>query len=57
MPNKVIGLFACWWTGGSSQSVVLEDGAFLPYVVLVEERNDRNFEYQERMLEELKSFF
>jgi hypothetical protein len=36
MPLQVIDLFACWWTGGRSWSVVVEDGSFLSFVVLVE---------------------
>jgi hypothetical protein len=35
----------------------VEDGSFLPFLVLVEGRNDRNFEDKERMIEELITFF
>jgi hypothetical protein len=35
----------------------VEDVALWPLVVPLEEKNDRNFENRERMLEELDSFF
>jgi hypothetical protein len=35
----------------------VEDGAFLPFVVLWREQNDRNFEDRERTLEKLKTFY
>jgi hypothetical protein len=36
----------------------VEDSSFLPFFLcLLKERNDRNFEDKERMIEELKTFF
>jgi hypothetical protein len=58
MPLRVIDLFASWWTGGRSQSAVV--WKMVPSCLmwcLWRERNDRNFEDQERSIEELKSFF
>jgi hypothetical protein len=58
MPNRVVDLFACWWMGNRSQSAVIWNIVF-PCLMwcLWRERNDRNFENQERTLEELMSFF
>jgi hypothetical protein len=36
MPNRVVDLFVCLWTGGCSRSVVVWKMVFLPYVVFVE---------------------
>jgi hypothetical protein len=58
MPLRVVDLFACWWTGGRSRSAVV--WKMVPSCLLWclwRERNDRNFEDQERTLEELKTFF
>jgi hypothetical protein len=35
----------------------VEDGALVPFVVSIEERNDRNFADRERTLEKIKSLF
>jgi len=54
MPDRVVDLFACWWMGGSSQSVVV--WKMMPSCLLWclwRERNDRNFEDREKALEEL----
>jgi hypothetical protein len=58
MPNRVADLFACWWTGGHSQSATV--WKMVPLCLLWclwRERNARCFEDLERSLEELKSFF
>ena len=36
IPNQEVDLFACWWKGGRSRVLLMEDGAFLPYVVPME---------------------
>jgi hypothetical protein len=58
MPLRVVDLFACWWTGGRSQSAVM--WKMVPCCLLWclwRERNDRHFEDKERTIEELISFF
>jgi hypothetical protein len=58
MPLQVVDLFVCWWTCSRSRSVVV--WKMVPSCLLWclwRERNDRNFENQERMIEELKTFF
>jgi hypothetical protein len=58
MPLRVVDLFACWWTGGRSQSAAA--WKMVPCCILWclwRERNDRQFEDKERSIEELISFF
>jgi hypothetical protein len=58
MPRRVVDLFACWWTGGRSQSAVV--WKMVPcclFWCLWMERNDRQFEDKERSIEELMYFF
>jgi hypothetical protein len=58
MPLQVVDLFACWWTGGRSWSVVV--WKMVPFCLLWclwRERNDRNFEDKEMTIEELITFF
>jgi hypothetical protein len=58
MPRRVVDLFACWWTVGSTQSAVV--WKMVPSCLLWclwREKNDRSFEDRERTLVELKSFF
>jgi hypothetical protein len=58
MPNSVKDLFACWWSGGNSQSAVVWKVVPLCIVwCLWRERIDKSFENLERTLEELKSSF
>ena len=58
MPSKVVGFFACWWSGGRSQSSVVWKMVPLCIVwCLWLERNERCFEDSERSLEELTTFF
>jgi hypothetical protein len=58
MPSKVVGLFACWWSGGRSRSTVVWKMVLLCIVwYLWLERNERCFEDSERTLEELTAFF
>jgi hypothetical protein len=59
MPNSVAGLFACWWLGACFRSAIVWKTVPLCLLwSLWRERNDRNFNDQERTLEELKcSFF
>jgi hypothetical protein len=33
MPRRVVDLYACWWTVGSTHSATMEDGTFVPFVV------------------------
>jgi hypothetical protein len=58
MPSSVADLFACWWTGGRSQSAAV--WKMVPSCLLWclwRERNDRSFEDRERSSVELESFF
>jgi hypothetical protein len=58
MPRRVVDLFACWWTGGRSQSVVV--WKMVPCCLLWclwRERNDKLFEDKKITIEELISFF
>jgi hypothetical protein len=58
MPNSVVDLFACWWTGGHSRSAMV--WKIVPLFLiwcLWRERNVRCFEDLDGTLEELKSFF
>jgi len=58
MPLRLVDLFACWWTGGRSWSVVA--WKMVPCCLLWclwMEHNDRQFEDKERTIEELISFF
>jgi hypothetical protein len=58
IPLQVVDLFACWWTGGRSQSAAV--WKMVPRCLLwclLRERNDRQFEDKERSIEELISFF
>jgi hypothetical protein len=58
MPLRVVDLFACWWTGGRSRSVVV--WKMVPCCLmwcLWRERNDRQFEDKEITIEDLISFF
>jgi hypothetical protein len=58
MLSNVAGLFACWWLGGCSRSVVV--WKMVPQCLLWclwLERNVRCFEDFERSLEELTAFF
>jgi hypothetical protein len=58
MPHRVVDLFACWWIGGRSRSDVM--WKMVPSCLLWSlwrEQNDRNFEDQERTLEEHNTFF
>jgi hypothetical protein len=58
MPNRVVDLFACWWTGGHFRSAIM--WKIVPSCLmrcLWTEGNDKNFKNQERTLEELRSFF
>jgi len=58
MPCRVLNLFACWWTGGRSQSAVV--WKMVPCCLiwcLWRGRNDRQFEEKERTIEELIYFF
>jgi hypothetical protein len=58
MPRWVVDLFACWWTGGRSQSAVVWKMVSCCLLwCLWRERNDRQFEDKERTIEELISFF
>jgi hypothetical protein len=58
MPHWVVDLFACWWKGGHSQSVVVWKMVHSCLLwCLWREQNNRNFEDQERTIEELKTFF
>jgi hypothetical protein len=52
MPLRVVDLFACWWTGGRSQSAAV--WKMVPCCLLWclwRERNDRQFEDKERFIE------
>jgi hypothetical protein len=51
--RRVVDLYACWWTAGC----YVEDGAFVPFLVFMEENEYRSFEDRERILEEIKSLF
>jgi len=58
MPLRVVDLFACWWTGGRFWSAVV--WKMVPCCLmwcLWRERNDRQFEDKERIIEDLISFF
>jgi hypothetical protein len=58
MPIRVVDLFACWWSVGSTQSAIV--WKMVPPCLLWclwREINDSIFEDRERTLEELKSFF
>jgi hypothetical protein len=58
MSHRVVDLFACWWMGGCSWSAVV--WKMVPCCLLWclrRERNDRQFEDKERIIEELISFF
>ena len=58
MPNSMVDLFACWWTGCRSWSAIV--WKMIPLCLmwcLWREKNARYFEDLERTLEELKSFF
>jgi len=51
MPFRVVDLFACWWTGGCSQSAVV--WKMVPCCLmwyLWREYNDRQFEDKERII-------
>jgi hypothetical protein len=48
MPQRVVDLFTCWWTGGHSWSTVM--WKIVPYCLLWclwREQNNRNFKDQE----------
>jgi hypothetical protein len=53
----VVDLFACQWTGGSSRSAVVWKMVPCLLWYVWRERNDRQFEDKERIIEELISFF
>jgi hypothetical protein len=58
IPLQVVDLFACWWMGGRSQSVVVWKMVHSCLLwCLCRERNDRHFEEKERTIEELLTFF
>lgn len=58
VPRRVVELFACWWTIGSTRSVsVWKMVPFYLLWYLWKERNNISFEDCERMLVEVKSFF
>jgi hypothetical protein len=58
MPRRVVDLFACWWTGGRSQSAVVWKMVHCCLIwCLWREHNDRQFEDKEKTIEELISFF
>jgi hypothetical protein len=38
MPRQVVDLYACWWTASNTlEYCCVEDGAFVPFVVFMEE--------------------
>jgi hypothetical protein len=58
MPRRVVDLFACWWTVGSTRSAAV--WKIVPPCLLWclwREMNDMNFEDRERTMKELESFF
>jgi hypothetical protein len=58
MPSRVVELFACWWTGGSTRSAVV--WKMVPYCLLWclwSERKVQIFEDREMTLDECKSLF
>jgi hypothetical protein len=58
MPHGVMDLFACWWKGGRSRSVVVWKMVPLYLIWRVwSERNAIYFEDSERNVEELLFFF
>jgi hypothetical protein len=57
MPFWVVDLFACRWTGGSSRSAVVWKMVSCLLWYVWKERNDRQFEDKEKIIEELILFF
>jgi hypothetical protein len=58
MHRRIVDLYACWWTVGSTQSDVVWK-MVLSYLLwcLWWEKNDKSFENHESTLEEMKLFF
>jgi hypothetical protein len=58
MPNNVVDLMACWWSGDNSRSAVIWKMVPLCLMWCIRrERHNRDFDNLEKTLEELKSFF
>jgi hypothetical protein len=59
MPRRMVNLYTCWWTAGSTHSAVVwkKVPSCLLWCLMLRERNNTSFEDHERTLDEIKALF